>query len=94
MVLSASCTKEYLNWKPNSLALVGSTFCPSKTTEAPSPRTALSANSGTGSHEGLPRTLPSRLHISANRTGFGAVPLITPDIEFTKFEFTNYEILN
>uniref|UniRef100_A0A2P2LJ51 Epimerase family protein SDR39U1 homologic isoform X3 n=1 Tax=Rhizophora mucronata TaxID=61149 RepID=A0A2P2LJ51_RHIMU len=33
MVLSASCTKEYLNWKPNSLALVGSTFCPSKTCE-------------------------------------------------------------
>lgn len=48
------------------------------TTEAPSPRTALSANSGTGSQEGRPTTCPSCSHISDNRTGFGAVPLITP----------------
>lgn len=105
MVLRASPTFEYLNWNPNSLALVGSTFCPSKTcqkltkllqwcieykkmrmfvriltTVAPSPRTALRAKSGTGSHEGRPRTAPNWLHISANLTGFGAVPFITPDI--------------
>lgn len=49
------------------------------TTLAPSPRTALSAKSGTGSHEGLPMTFPKCSHISANLTGFGAVPFITPD---------------
>lgn len=48
------------------------------TIEAPSPRTALSAKSGTGNHEGRPMTCPNCSHISANRTGFGAVPLITP----------------
>lgn len=50
------------------------------TTEAPSPRTALRAKSGTGSHDGRPRTFPNCSHISANRTGFGAVPLMTPEI--------------
>lgn len=50
------------------------------TTEAPSPRTAFRAKSGTGSHDGRPKTLPRCSHISANRTGFGAVPLMTPDI--------------
>lgn len=49
------------------------------TTEAPSPRTALRAKSGTGSHEGLPIAAPNREHNSANVTGFGAVPFITPD---------------
>lgn len=50
------------------------------TTEAPSPRTALSATSGTGSHEGRAMAFPNCSHISASLTGFGAVPLITPDI--------------
>lgn len=49
------------------------------TIEAPSPRTALIAKSGTGSQDGRPITWPSWSHISDNRTGFGAVPLITPD---------------
>jgi hypothetical protein len=47
---------------------------------APSPRMALRANSGTGSQEGRPKMAPSRSHISAIRTGFGAVPLITPAV--------------
>jgi hypothetical protein len=50
------------------------------TTEAPSPRTALRAKSGTGSHDGRPITFPNCSHISANRTGFGAVPLMTPEV--------------
>lgn len=50
------------------------------TTVAPSPRRALRANSGTGSQEGRPKMAPSRSHISAIRTGLGAVPLITPAI--------------
>lgn len=50
----------------------------SHTIEAPSPRTALSAKSGTGNHDGRPMTCPKCSHISASRTGFGAVPLITP----------------
>lgn len=57
------------------------------TTKAPSPRTALRANSGTGSHDGRPKTLPRWSHISANRTGFGAVPLMTPNIQHTESEF-------
>lgn len=54
-----------------------------RTTEAPSPSNALSAKSGTGSHEGLPRTFPSRSQSSETRTGFGAHPLITPASETT-----------
>lgn len=34
--------------------------------------------SGTGNHDGRPKTDPSCSHISANLTGFGAVPLMTP----------------
>lgn len=34
--------------------------------------------SGTGNHDGRPKTNPSCSHISANLTGFGAVPLMTP----------------
>ena len=33
------------------------------------------ANSGTGSHDGLPSVAPSSLHSSAIGTGLGAVPL-------------------
>ena len=51
----------------------------SVTTEAPSPSTALSANSGTGNQEGRPTIRPSRSHSSDKRTGLGAVPLITPN---------------
>jgi hypothetical protein len=54
------------------------------TTVAPSPRTALSAKSGTGSHEGRPKTFPSCSHNSDNRTGFGAVPLITPNADIVQ----------
>lgn len=50
----------------------------SVTTEAPSPSTALSANSGTGNQEGRPTIRPSRSHSSDKRTGLGAVPLMTP----------------
>ena len=57
------------------------------TTEAPSPRTALSAKSGTGSHEGRPMAFPKWSHISARRTGFGAVPFITPNIRITETQF-------
>lgn len=49
-----------------------------RTTEAPSPSSALSAKSGTGNHEGLPNTFPSRSHSSDTRTGLGAHPLTTP----------------
>jgi hypothetical protein len=45
---------------------------------APSPRRTLTANSGTGSHEGRPNMAPILSHISFIRTGFGAVPFITP----------------
>jgi hypothetical protein len=48
------------------------------TTEPPSPSTALSANSGTGTQEGRPTTRPNWSHSSDRRTGLGAVPLITP----------------
>jgi hypothetical protein len=51
------------------------------TTRAPSPKTACTTKSGTGSQEGRPRTAPRWLHISENRTGFGAVPLTTPGID-------------
>lgn len=78
MALSASFTYLYLNSKPSSFALTGKTFCPSRTTVAPSPSKALSAKSGTGSQDGRLRTLPSCWHISPSLTGFGAVPLITP----------------
>ena len=54
------------------------------TTLAPSPSTALRAKSGTGSQEGRPKTDPNCSHISPSRTGFGAVPLITPDIWTTE----------
>lgn len=53
--------------------------CRFTTTEAPSPSTALSANSGTGNQEGRPTIRPRRWHSSDKRTGFGAVPLITPN---------------
>lgn len=56
------------------------------TTEAPSPRTALSAKSGTGSHEGRAKTCPSCSHNSDNRTGFGAVPFITPNTDIHKHD--------
>lgn len=64
------------------------------TTEAPSPRTALRAKSGTGSHEGRPKTDPRCSHISARRTGFGAVPLITPDIYIQEFNKVSTLIKN
>lgn len=48
------------------------------TTQAPSPSTTLRAKSGTGNQEGRPNTSPSCRHNSVKRTGFGAVPLITP----------------
>lgn len=63
------------------------------TTEAPSPRTALRAKSGTGSHDGRPRTFPNFSHISANLTGCGAVPLITPDIQVIETEFNQWTVI-
>lgn len=67
----AICTQEKIEKKIKKIL----------TTEAPSPRTTFRAKSGTGSHEGLPKTFPKCSHISANRTGLGAVPLITPEIK-------------
>lgn len=57
------------------------------TTEAPSPRTALSASSGTGSHEGRPMTCPKCSHISARQIGFGAVPLMTPTLHLDRVPY-------
>lgn len=61
------------------------------TTEAPSPRTALSASPGTGSHEGRAMAFPKWLHISARRIGFGDVPLITPNSWMNETEFSMVE---
>ena len=57
--LRAGSISVYWNLNPCDCVLVGSTFCPSRTTEAPSPRIVVSAKSGTGSHEGLPIREPS-----------------------------------
>ena len=78
MLFSALRTSSYLNLNPSAFALLGTTFCPSSTTTAPSPSRAVNANAGTGSHEGLPSACPSADEKSLIRTGCGAVPLIGP----------------
>lgn len=64
------------------------------TTEAPSPRTALSAMSGTGNQDGRPMALPRCSHISPILTGFGAVALMTPITNNHHPEFTSRQSLS
>mmetsp|Transcript_4573 Transcript_4573/g.18281 ORF Transcript_4573/g.18281 Transcript_4573/m.18281 type:complete len:204 (-) Transcript_4573:457-1068(-) len=78
MSATASSTVSYAKSKPAARARSGSTRCPSSTTVAPSPSSALSANPGTGSQLGRLVASATEAHKPFIVVGCGAVALTTP----------------